>query len=77
MKYINTPDILLIEPCDFEKYPKGGQLTFAKLMMSIFKNKLALVGVTTDNIPTWTVDNKRIRWDPILFFSNWLPQAGL
>jgi len=38
------PDVLLIEPCDFERFPVGGQLSFAKQMMTTFGNRLALVG---------------------------------
>jgi glycosyltransferase involved in cell wall biosynthesis len=42
------PDVLLIEPCDFERYPTGGQLSFAKQMIGAFGNRLALVGISTD-----------------------------
>lgn len=46
------PDVLLIEPCDFERFPVGGQLSFAKQMMTSFGNRLALVGISTDDTPT-------------------------
>jgi glycosyltransferase involved in cell wall biosynthesis len=46
------PDILMIEPCDFERFPIGGQLSFAKQMMTTFGNRLALVGISTDDTPT-------------------------
>lgn len=45
------PDILFIEPCDFERYPVGGRLSFARQMMAAFGNRLALVGYSTDETP--------------------------
>jgi len=45
------PDVLFIEPCDFERYPVGGRLSFAKQMMAVFGNRLALVGYSTDGTP--------------------------
>jgi len=30
------PDVLLIEPCDFEDFPIGGQLTFAGQVIAAF-----------------------------------------
>jgi len=44
-------DILFIEPCDFERYPVGGRLSFARQMMVAFGNRLALVGYATDGAP--------------------------
>ena len=44
-------DVLLIEGCNFENYPIGGQLTFAQQMMKAFGNRMALVGISTDDIP--------------------------
>lgn len=46
------PKVLLIENCDFDNYPTGGQLSFAKHLLNIFGNKFALVGISTDNTPT-------------------------
>ena len=46
------PDVLLIEPCDLENFPKGGQLSFARQLLSVFGNRLAVVGITTDSAPT-------------------------
>ena len=62
-------DSLLLEGCDFQDYPTGGQLSFAKQMMSVFGNRLALVGISTDDTPTgqWIVKN--IAGVPYLFFS--------
>lgn len=45
------PDILFIETCDFEHFPVGGQLSFAKQMMAAFGNRLALAGFSTDGTP--------------------------
>ena len=48
---MKRPDVLLIESCNFEDFPVGGQLSFAKQMMKAFGNRLALVGVCTDDTP--------------------------
>jgi len=40
--------ILIIDFCNFEDYPIGGYLTFAKNMIFAFGNDIALVGITTD-----------------------------
>lgn len=50
-------DCLFIEACDFLSFPTGGQLSFAKMMMATYGNRLALVGVCTDNTPVgrWVV----------------------
>lgn len=45
-------EFLLIEGCNFEDYPVGGQLSFAKQMMTAFGNRAALVGISTDDTPT-------------------------
>jgi glycosyltransferase involved in cell wall biosynthesis len=40
--------ILIIDFCNFEDYPIGGHLTFAKNLMLSFENQLFLVGITTN-----------------------------
>ncbi len=48
--------ILLIDFTDFEHYPIGGYLTFARNMMESFGSDLALVGITTseyDPVGSW------------------------
>lgn len=45
------PDVLFIEPCNFEDFPVGGQLSFAKQMVRTFGSRLALVGISTDDTP--------------------------
>ncbi len=47
--------VVLIEGCDFETAPRGGQLTFARQLIATFGRRLALVG--------WTAEPHRIgRW---------------
>lgn len=48
--------ILMIDFCNFEDYPIGGQLSFAKNLMLSFGSELKLVGITTiksDPIGKW------------------------
>ena len=45
------PDALFIAGCDFQSYPTGGQLSFARQMIHVFGSRLALVGVSTDSTP--------------------------
>lgn len=64
--------ILIIENCNFKDYPTGGTLSFAKqLIQSLPSNKIALVGITTDNIKIghWTtlnIGNQTYDFFPIL-----------
>jgi len=44
-------DVLLIEGCNFVDYPKGGQLSFARHLIHIYGERLALVGWSTDAAP--------------------------
>ncbi len=44
-------DALYIEPCNFEDFPPGGQLSFARWMIRTFGSRLALVGISTDETP--------------------------
>lgn len=44
-------DVLFIDNSDFEEFPPGGTLTFARQLLSVFGNKFALVGISTDNTP--------------------------
>ena len=47
---------MLIEGCDFESVPRGGQLTFARQLVAAFGERLALVGLTTERhrLGRWT-----------------------
>jgi len=40
-----------IEACDFESFPLGGTLTFAKQLISCFPNSVSLVGFVNDGEP--------------------------
>ena len=44
-------DVLFIDSSDFEEFPPGGTLSFARHMLAAFGNRLALVGLTTDDTP--------------------------
>jgi len=49
--------LLIIENCNFNDFPTGGTLSFSKQLISTLpNNKIALVGITTDNIKIgrWT-----------------------
>jgi glycosyltransferase involved in cell wall biosynthesis len=53
------PGVLVIDACDFHAFPIGGQLTTVKQLLAIFGNRLALVGVSTDDgvVGQWTKKN--------------------
>ncbi len=55
-----TNKIIYIQSCNFENYPIGGQLTFAKNMLNAFGNDLILVGITTDDTPVGVWVKKEI-----------------
>ena len=48
--------ILLFDFCNFQDYPIGGYLTFARNLMLSFSNELALVGITTEK------DDPILKW---------------
>ena len=45
------PDCLLLEGCDFEQFPAGGQLAVARQFLAAYGPRLALVGIATDDTP--------------------------
>jgi glycosyltransferase involved in cell wall biosynthesis len=51
-----APTAMVIDACDFVGYPIGGQLTTIKQLISVFGNRLALVGISTADEPVgrWT-----------------------
>lgn len=61
--------ILLIEVCNYDDYPIGGYLSFAKQMLSAFGSELSLVGLTTDNTPVGCWVKKKINGIEYDFFS--------
>lgn len=63
------PKALLIEACDFENFPNGGQLSFAKQVIQAFGERFALVGVSTDDGPVGRWRERRILGRSFLFFS--------
>lgn len=63
------PNVLLIENCDFQTFPVGGQLFFARQMMKAFGNRLALVGLSTDATPIGRWVEKEIDAVHYQFFS--------
>ena len=62
--------ILLIDFTNYEDYPVGGFLSFARNMISSFGNDLALIGITTeDNEPVGKWYTKQINGSEFDFFS--------
>jgi len=66
---VNKPKALFLSGCDFAKYPTGGTLSFAKHMIKAFGNRLALVGITTDETPVGQWIKKEIDGICYDFFS--------
>ncbi|MEM4522381.1 MAG: glycosyltransferase family 4 protein [candidate division WOR-3 bacterium] len=69
----NIDRFILIECCNFENFPVGGQLLFAKQIMKVYKEKVALVGLTSslnDKIGVWQekeFDGKNYLFLPVKF----------
>jgi glycosyltransferase involved in cell wall biosynthesis len=66
--------IAVIECCNYVDYPIGGQLTFAKNLLSCFGNQLILFGITTEyeELGKWTIkiiDNTHYDYFPYLYLS--------
>jgi glycosyltransferase involved in cell wall biosynthesis len=62
------PYILIIETSDYDTFPIGGQFSFAKNMVKIFKSELALAGAVADNTPIGQWMQKTINGVQIPFF---------
>jgi glycosyltransferase involved in cell wall biosynthesis len=64
--------LLIIENCNFKDFPTGGTLSFAKqLLQTLPYKKIALVGITTEDIKlgewsTINIDDKQIEFFPVL-----------
>jgi glycosyltransferase involved in cell wall biosynthesis len=54
------PKFILIEPCNFNDYPVGGQLTFAKQLARVYGNEIALVGLGEEGEPIGKWFKKRL-----------------
>ncbi len=52
--------IFIIEFCNYEDYPTGGHLSFAKQMARAFGDEIALIGISTKNVPVKTWIKKEI-----------------
>lgn len=62
------PNVLLIEGCDFQTFPAGGQLATARSLMKLFGARLALVGITRDGEPAGRWLRKQIQGGSYWFF---------
>jgi glycosyltransferase involved in cell wall biosynthesis len=63
------PTVMVIDACDFVEYPVGGQLTTIKQLISVFGNRLALVGISTADEPVGRWMKKHIDGVEFDFFS--------
>jgi glycosyltransferase involved in cell wall biosynthesis len=63
------PKVMIIEGCDFRSFPVGGQLTHAVHLIQIFGDRLALVGVSTDDTPVGAWTKKQFNGVTLDFFS--------
>jgi glycosyltransferase involved in cell wall biosynthesis len=63
------PKLMVIDACDFDGFPVGGQLTTIKQLMSLFGNRMALVGVSTDDAPVGRWTKKSLGGEEYDFFS--------
>jgi glycosyltransferase involved in cell wall biosynthesis len=71
-----APDCLLLEGCDFERFPAGGQLAVARQLMAAFGPRLALVGVTTDGGAVGRWVERTIDGQVFHFFATGRREAG-
>ena len=60
---------VLIEPCNFIDYPVGGQLSFAKQLMSVFGDEIALVGYGSEGDPIGVWFKKNINGTNFDYFA--------
>ncbi len=61
--------IYIIELCNYEDYPTGGHLSFAKQMLNAFGNQVVLVGISTGSEPIGQWIKKEIEGIEYDFFS--------
>jgi glycosyltransferase involved in cell wall biosynthesis len=61
--------IFIIELCNFEDYPTGGHLSFAKQMLKAFDSQIALIGISTSSEPIKKWIKKEIDGIEYDFFS--------
>ena len=61
--------VLLIENCDFQAFPPGGQMTFSRQLLRFFGPRLALVGATCADDPVGRWIEKRIHGQAVAFLA--------
>lgn len=61
--------MLFIDTLDFERFPPGGTLNFARQMLLAFGDRLCLVGVVTDDTPVGRWVDKQINGLTYKFFA--------
>jgi len=69
MKALMKSRVMVIDACDFRGFPVGGQLTTIKQLIAVFGNRLALVGISTDDGPIGQWSKKTIGGVEFDFFS--------
>lgn len=69
------PKFVLIEPCNFEDFPVGGQLSFARQLMAVFQSEIALVGYAKDADPVGEWFEKEIDGIKYQYFAFAKPSA--
>jgi len=62
-------NVLLIENCDFQAFPPGGQLTFSRQLLRFFGPRLALVGATCADDPLGRWIEKRLQGHSAAFLA--------
>ena len=72
----STPDCLLLEGCDFDRFPAGGQLAVARQLMAAFGPRLALVGISTDGTPVGRWVEKELDGRRFHFFATGRREVG-
>jgi glycosyltransferase involved in cell wall biosynthesis len=62
------PKLFLVEGCDFEGFPAGGQLSMSRSLIKLFGDSLALVGMETGDGPVGQWRQRRIDGTSYWFF---------
>jgi glycosyltransferase involved in cell wall biosynthesis len=70
------PDCLLLEGCDFDRFPAGGQLAVARQLMAALGTRLALVGISTDGTPVGRWVEREIDGRRFHFFATGRREVG-
>lgn len=69
MRAFPLSDFLIIEACDFQGYPGGGQTQQAIMLMKAFADNVALVGITTGDSPVGKWVERKIGGRNFRYFS--------